>query len=212
MPDAPSTFRLILWPSVFTLALSLTRLVAERQGWSTTVSGGAGAPLGITWGLFVFGAWFGGRLSRANAGPRVARPWLWALLALLAAGGTAAYGFRPLVGGDQSDATFALVRQAVLATVVVTTLGALAMFRVWPRLAWTMFVYGLIARATVVAITWFAKSAGWNTHYTKFGPTGIERGMGETMLSAAVAQFGFWVPLTILGGTLAGGLLARRRA
>ena len=46
----------------------------------------------------------------------------------------------------------------------------------------------------------------------KFGPMGIEReGMGETLFSAAIAQIGFWVPFTIVGGVLAGCLAIGRR-
>ena len=37
------------------------------------------------------------------------------------------------------------------------------------------------ARIGVVAQAWFAKTNGWNTHYTKFGPAGIERPMDDTM-------------------------------
>ena len=55
-------------------------------------------------------------------------------------------------------------------------------------------------------LTWLAKHEGWDTHYTKFGPAGIERDLPGTLVSASIAQFGFWIPLTILGGTLAGTL------
>lgn len=211
MTNALSTFRLLLWPSLLTLAISIARLTSEVQGWLTTASGGRGLPLGITWCVFVFGAWFGRRTSVAGAAPRVAKPWSWALLALLATAGTVAYGFRPLVGADRSEATFALVRQAVLAAVLVAVVGGLTMFVVWPRLAGAMLLYGLGARGTVLAITWLSKHQGWDTHYTKFGPPGIEREtMAETMLSAGLAQIGFWVPFTVIGGVLAGSLVAKR--
>jgi hypothetical protein len=211
MSQGPSTFRLLRWPSLLTLAISIARLVSEVNGWLTNASGGRLLPLGITWCIFVFGGWFGWRLARAGSLPRVARPWAWALVALLAAIGTAMVGFQPLVEADRSDATFALLRQAVLNTVIVTLAGALVMFYVWPRLAWALLLYGLGARATVLAFTWLAKHQGWDTHYTKFGPAGIERdSMAETMLSASIAQGGFWVPFTIIGGVLVGTLLARR--
>lgn len=211
MSQGPSTLRLLLWPSLITLAISIARLVSEVNGWLTNVSGGRLLPLGITWCVFVFGGWMGWRLARAGAGPRCRRPWLWALLALLAAVGTVMWGFRPLLEADRSDATFALLREAVIRGVVVALVAGAAMFAVWPRLAWTLLLYGLGARGTVLAFTWLAKHQGWDTHYTKFGPPGIEReSMAETMTSAAIAQLGFWVPFTILGGVLAGSLLARR--
>jgi len=211
MTNTPSTFRLLLWPSLLTLAISIARVTSEVQGWLTTASGGRGLPLGITWCIFVFGGWFGWRLARAGSVPRVAKPWLWALLALLAAAGTVMYGFYPLRAADRSEATFVLLRQAVLTAAVATSFGGLAMFVVWPRLAWTLLLYGLGARGTVLAITWLAKHQGWDTHYTKFGPMGIEReSMGDTMFGAAVAQLGCWVPFTVIGGTLLGSLCARR--
>lgn len=211
MSKDPSTLRLLLWPSLVTLAISGARLAGEASGWLTTASGGRLLPLGITWCIFVFGGWFGWRLARAGSLPRVAWPWAWALVALLAAVGTAMWGFRPLLAADRSDATFALVRQAVWHAAIVTGAGALLMFHVWPRLAGTLLLYGLGARATVLAFTWLAKHQGWDTHYTKFGPPGIERdGMADTMLGAALAQCGFWVPFTVVGGMLAGALCARR--
>ena len=73
MPTSASTFRLLLWPSLLTLALSLARVTAEVKGWLPPTSGGALHPLGITWCVFVFGAWFGWRLLRAGSQPRVRR-------------------------------------------------------------------------------------------------------------------------------------------
>src|SRR5678810_625763 len=96
MADSASTFRLILWPSLITLAISVARTVAEVQGWLTNVSGGRLVPLGITWCIFVFGAWFGRSLSRAGSPPRVSSAWLWALLALAGGIGAAMWGFRTM--------------------------------------------------------------------------------------------------------------------
>jgi hypothetical protein len=203
-----STARLILWPSVLTLLISVARLVAEQQGHVTTASGGRGLLLGITWCIFVFGAWLGWRLARSGQRPRVARPWLWALLALLAVAGTIVWQFRPFLAAERTEAVYQHLRNAVLVIVAVTAVAAAAMFAVWPRLAWTMLLYALPTRATVVALTWLAKQQGWDTHYTKFGPSGFEREMGDTMLSASVAQFGGWVPFTVVGGVFAGSVLA----
>jgi hypothetical protein len=42
---------------------------------------------------------------------------------------------------------------------------------------------------------------------------GLEReGMGETLFGAGLAQIGFWVPFTIVGGVLAGCIATRNRA
>jgi hypothetical protein len=212
MTAAPSTLGLLLWPSVLTLALSVARLVGQVQGWLPPTSGGAMHPLGIVWCVFVFGAWFGWRLSRAHLGPRVRRPWAWALAALLALAGTVMWQFRPFLGAGTDDATFQQLRVAVMVIVGVALAAGALMFVVWPRLAWLMLLYGLGARGTVVVLTILAKQQGWNTHYTKFGPSGIERDMADTIVSASFAQLGGWVPFTIVGGVLAGGIvLATRR-
>jgi hypothetical protein len=203
-------FRLWLWPSLFTLALSLVRLTSEVQGWVTTASGGRGLPLGISWCMFVFGGWWGFCLSRAGAMPRVRRAWAWALVALLAIAGTVAALVPKLLGAPHSEETFALLRTTVMTIAAVTTVAAIVMFVVWPRLAFLLLLYAVPARATVVAITWLAKDRGWDTHYTKFGPMGMERDAEQTLLSAAIAQGGLWVPLTIVGGVLAGSLFVRR--
>lgn len=211
MTAASPTLRLLLWPSLLTLVLSVARLVGEVQGWLPPTSGGALHPLGIVWCVFVFGAWFGWRLLRAGLGPRVRRPWAWALVALLAFAGTVMWRFRPFLGAGTDDATFQQLRTAVLVIVSVVLAAGALMFVVWPRLAWLMLLYGLLARGTVVALTILAKQRGWNTHYTKFGPSGIERDMGDTIVSASVAQFGGWVPFTIVGGVLAGSVVAAAR-
>jgi hypothetical protein len=142
--------------------------------------------------------------------PRVRRAWLWALVAGLAIVATMAWRMQSLLHAERSEETFALLRTCVLTISVVAIAGACAMFFVWPRLAGTLLLYGLIARATVVAITWFVKVQDWHLHYVKFGPPGIEReSVQETVVSASLAQFGMWVPFTIVLGTLVGTLFAR---
>lgn len=206
------TLRLILGPALITAAMSVARLAGEVSGLITTRSGGAMTPLGITWFVFVFGAWFGYRLARAGSGPRVRYAPLWSALAVAALVAGVAWRFGPLVGEPPSLALFAELRVSVFVLVGLASVFAVASFVLWPALAWTLLLYALPARAVVVLITWIAKLQEWDTHYTKFGPPGIELdGVGETVLSASLAQFGFWVPFTVVGGTLAGSLFGRIR-
>lgn len=212
MPPARPFARPLLLAFLLTLAISLLRLWGEVAGWATNASGGRFLPLGITWLVFVCGAWFGRRLADDGHPPRTRRAWLWSLLALLTMLGVAIRGFAPLAKAEPNDATFALLRAAVLRAISVAGIAGAAMFAVWPALARQLLVYGLLARGTVLAMTWLGKHMGWNTHYTKFGPMGIEReGIGETLFSAGIAQIGFWVPFTIVGGVLAGSLAVGRR-
>ena len=206
----PSTLRTILWPSLITLAMTITRLVGELQGWITNESGGAGHLLGISWLIFVFGAWFGFRLSRNGSSPRLKPAAIWALVPALAIVGTFAYRMN---GVDLKDTSTA-AQEGIMTTLQIASMvaggGALLALVIWTRLAFTLFAYGLFARAGVMVVTWLAKDQGWNTHYTKIGPTGIEKEMAETLALTSFAQFCLWVPFTVVFGTLMGCLFAAR--
>lgn len=207
----PSILRLILWPTIATLLVNVARLVVEVQGAGTTASGGAGHWLGIVWLVFVFGGWFGWHLRRAGSAPTLRPAWIWALVALLAIAGTAVWQFSQIDRTDSSAEAMPPLRSAVLTIVAVAIPMALLQFAVWRRLALALLVYGCLARATVVGLTWLAKSNGWDTHYQKFGPGGIQVDMAATMVSATIAQLGFWVSFTIVGGVLAGAIVGGRR-
>jgi len=206
-----STLRLILWPTIVTALVSTARLIAEVNGWVPPQSGGALHPLGISWLAMVFGAWFGLQLRREGSTPRIWPAWPWALIAFAAIVAAVGWQFRPFFDADQSDETFQRLRIAVLTLTGIASTLMVGMFVLWPRLAWTMLCYALPARALVVAFTWFAKQMDWSTHYTRFGPTGIERDMPTTMLSAAIAQGGFWVPFTVVAGCLLGTIFGSKR-
>lgn len=205
MAAAPtSTFRLVLWPSIVTLLISIARLVGEREGWMPTASGGSFAWLGISWFGFAMGVWFGWRLRRGGDGPRIGKAWAWSLLTLLVFVGTAAWQLADISRTDSSAAALVPLRAAVLAIVAVAVPLALLQFVIWPRLAWTLLAYAIPARITVFFIAWYAKSQEWDSHYTKFGPAGILRDLPGTLESAAISQLGFWVPLTMVIGTVLG--------
>ncbi|MGE0144142.1 MAG: hypothetical protein AB7I19_10615, partial [Planctomycetota bacterium] len=205
------TLRCVAIPVLVTAAITLLRLFGEVDGWIDPRSGGGGFWLGITWLVFLFGAWFGLWLHREGSQPKRRPVWLFALPAMLVIIAAVAWRFGPLLEADRSDATFQRLRESVLMLAVIATSLMALMFFVWPRLALTLLVYGFASRAVVLAVTWYAKDQEWNTHYTKFGPPGLEFDMATTMQSAALAQLGFWVPFTVIAGTLAGGVFARRR-
>ena len=183
---------------------------SELQGWVTNESGGGGALLGITWCIFVFGGWFGWRLSRAGSAPTIKPAWLWTLLPVLAVVGTFFWRMRGVDMTDKSEAAQAALQETLQLAAMVAGGGLLLGFAVWTKLAWTLFAYGLFARAGVMAITWLAKDRGWNTHYTKLGPAGLEKDMAETLAMTSFAQFCFWVPVTVVFGMFVGSLFAGR--
>lgn len=206
-----STLRLILWPFLITALVSLARLVAEVQGWVSPQSGGALNPLGISWLAFVFGGYFAFRLARAGSKPRKRPAWPWCIAAILAIMASVAWQFGPLLDADQSDETFQRVRSAVLVLATIAITLAVIVTVVWPRLALTMLCYAIPTRALVIGITWLAKHNDWTTHYTKFGPPGIELDMANTLLSATIAQVGFWIPWTMIAGSALGSFFGRSR-
>lgn len=210
MSNRPTTLRLLSWPLLLTLLLSIGRLVGEVQGSLGAASGGAGSPFGITWLLFVFGGWFGFRLRAQGSRPMMQPAWLWwgLLLALLV--GAFVWFTRGVDLMGKDAATEAAVKDLVTTMAIVAVPTAGLCFAIWPRLAWTLLCYGLGARAMVLGITGLAKHMGWDTHYTKFGPAGFEYDMATTMTNAAVAQLGIWVPITMLAGGFVGSWFGRR--
>lgn len=205
------TLRLILWPTLITALVSAARLVAEVQGWISPRSGGALNPLGISWLAFVFGGYFALRISRLGSRPRRYPAWPWCVGAFLLIVVSIGWQFGPLLEADQSDETFQRVRGAVLILAVIATTMTIVDFTIWPRLAVTLLCYAVPTRAIVVGITYLAKRNEWHTHYTKFGPPGIELDMSNTMLSATIAQGTFWIPWTIVAGFVAGSFFGKRR-
>lgn len=211
MSQEPTTLRLVLGPLLLTTVVSVTRLVGEVQGWISPRSGGALHPLGISWLAFVFGAWFAIRLRCFGSAPRFAWSRTVATLTLLGLAAAVAWQFGPFAGQPADDATFGRLRSAVLILVGLASAAATLAFVVWPRLAWTMLCYALPARLVVFLITWFAKVQGYDTHYVKFGPPGIERDLPDTLLATALAQGGFWVPFTVVCGVAVGVWCASSR-
>lgn len=209
----PSTSHLILVPSILTLAVTALRLYLQLEGQISSRSGGSFSFLGITWLGLLVAVWFGARLGQAGARPRTRAHALVVLLLLAAVMASVALQFAGIDRADQSDAAYRDLRGVVLRCVLVGVLCGGVCIWMWPRLGLSLLAYALLARLGVLAVTWWAKTSGWDTHYTKFGPAGIERDLGETMFAASVAQLGFWVPFTVVSGSVAAwvGVLAVRR-
>ncbi len=211
---SPSLLSLVLWPAVITTLVSVARVWAEVSGRLDAASGGGGAWLGITWLIFVFGAWFGWRLARGGDAPRLRPAALWYVAGLAAVIGTFAFLAKDADLNDTSEAGQQALRSIAQTIAVVALAAAAASLLIWTRLGLALFVYGLCARLVVLGITWLAKVRGWDTHYTKLGPAGFETDLARTLEATSVAQLGFWVPFTVLAGGLCGSLaslLARRK-
>ncbi|MCC6671384.1 MAG: hypothetical protein IT458_10005 [Planctomycetes bacterium] len=206
-------FRLVLVPALLTLAVTILRLLAEVNGWFPALlgekgsqAGGGAAILGISWLIPVFGVYFGARLARQGyfpkpAGPAVLRHVLGlgiaiGIMSLLLWRG------REVLGVDPSGIAM-LIYGVWIVCAILASSG-------WGRLAGLTFLYALLARLPVVAITYVAVLENWGTHYEKLPPSMSADLPALTRAHyLAASQLGLWVPFTVLAGGLFGTLFGR---
>jgi len=199
-------------PSVITLAVTLLRLVGELQRWPSVLfgrqGGGGGSIIGITWLVFVFGAYFALKLSAAGKAPQSpGRAIGYSLVGLvLAMGG--AFLAAPVEVNHLSFPGKELVGIALIVA------GTILPFRSWPDLAQVLVAYGYSVRIPVLIIMYFSIKGNWDTHYS-LGPPGVEfpSFWSKFIQIAVIPQMIFWIAFTIVAGSLAGGItaLATRR-
>jgi hypothetical protein len=207
--------RLILVPAVITLAVTLLRLVGELQNWSPALfskaPGGGGSPVGISWLVLVFGAWFGWKLGKAGQGPGALGRALG--LAFLAFAIVPAVGFATNALGmsQQSMSTFAVY-------VVGSIVGLVVGLRAWPVLGRTLLAYAFAARVPVVLVMLAAILGNWGTHYDV--PPSPEfpamSPLAKWFAIGVLPQMSVWIWFTVAVGSLvgivAGAIASRGRA
>jgi hypothetical protein len=188
-----------------TLAITVLRVVGEVNQWAPLLfarnAGGGGGLVGIGWLIPIVGFWFGRVLAVNGHGvPDRGR----------------ALG-RCGLGVLGVAIVFALGRLVLPVTVgtFVFVIGALpvcavAAFAAWPALARVLFAYALLARLPTVAVTIVAVANDWGTHYERLAPGSPPMGDGARTLVLCAAQFGIWIPLTLLIGGFVGALAGRR--
>jgi hypothetical protein len=208
--EAQTTKSLVLVPAVITLAVTLLRLVGERQGWAplffSRAPGGAGAIVGIVWLVPVFGVYFARKLAAGEGAPSAGRVIGHALLAIafLAVCGFIAAGVLKL----PPNALFGVLLFAAVIAAVIT-------YRAWPVLGRKLLAYGLAARLPVVIVMLVAILGDWGTHYD-LPPPGfpVMAPIAKWFLIGLLPQMLLWVPFTIFVGALFGGfaLIGRRRS
>jgi len=207
---APPLLRLVLWPALLTLAVTLLRLVGELRGWSPSVfsrlPGGGLSPLGIAWLAPVFGFYFGWRLERAG----VRMPGPARALGLPAAAFVAGFLLASLLERllkPSWTANFAL-----WAAVAVGV--AAAAFAAWPALGRFLLAYAAAARVPVAAVMAVAVWRHWGTHYD-LPPPGFPPmlPLRRWLWTGLLPQATLWVAWTMATGALLGALgsLAARR-
>ena len=214
--DAASIRRMIFWPAVVTLAITLLRLAGELMNWSpglfNRAAGGGGALVGISWLPPLFGALFAVQLVRAGHGPRsggraVAR----ALLGVVATAAIIGTGFALKILGDgQFGLGGLLYFTGALAA------GAAVAWSGWPDLGRTLLVYAFAARIPVAIVMLLAMAGNWGTHYDAVPPGLREMGVFQKwLLLGLLPQMTTWIAITVLLGAVFGsiaGWVASRRA
>ena len=212
MSHSPSVRQLVLVPAVITLGVTLLRLVGELQDWSPALfskaPGGGGSPVGISWLVLVFGAWFGWKLGKAGQGlGAIGRALGLAILAfaIVPALGLAA---NALGMSQQSMSTFAVY-------VVGSIVGLVVGLRAWPALGRTLLAYAFAARVPVVLVMLAAILGNWGTHYD-VPPSPEFPAMGPLAKWLAIGvlpQMTIWIWFTVAVGSLVGivaGTIASR--
>lgn len=194
--------RPLLLAALITLGVTAVRVVGELRGWGALwfggSSAGAGAVVGIVWLVPLFGFWFGRRLQQTGRGPTSMRR---ATVAPLV-------GVLGAIGVTAASLTFLQLEKTTIFEVItiawpVAGLGALYG---WPRLFGTNLAYGVLARAPIVALTYYAIAEGWDTHHTALAegaPTVDDAGRARILV---VAQACLWLPFTALVGGVFGAL------
>lgn len=196
--------RLILIPSLITLAVTIVRLVGELLSLNKTLfnpeAGGGGSPIGITWLAPIFGIYFAFQLSRAGAGPASA----WRVI------GRAIVGVFLLLGGALIGFSNLVNFPGQLAVgLLLMATAAVVQLEVWPVFFKTMLAYGFAARIPVLILMFFAIRGNWGTHYDVAPPGFPEMGFWmKFMLIAFWPQMVFWVAFTVVIGMLFGGIVA----
>lgn len=213
--EAISTRKLVFWPAVVTLAVTLLRLTGELLHWSPSLfnsaAGGGGALVGISWLPPVFGILFAIQLVRAGRGPGSGgRAIGMAVLGVVAAaaviaGGSALGAIRP--GG------FSLLALAVLTSAIA--FGAVIAWWGWPALGHTLLAYAFAARVPVAIVMLVAMLGNWGTHYD-VAPPGLPQMavVSKWLIIGALPQLTTWIAITVLLGALFGsiaGAVASRR-
>ena len=203
--------RLILIPSLITLAVTILRVVGELEHWPEGFFGRAGgggtAIVGIVWLVPIFGIYFALKLTAANGAPRsFARAFMFVIPAavLMQSRPFLAQHFLPH-GISLKGWLMFLWSLAVLA--------ALLALPAWPRLWKILLAYGFAARVPVAVVILFALRGNWGTHYDSVAQSFQAMGLFQKWLWLGIsAQVFYWVAFTLVAGMLFGtiaGAIAR---
>lgn len=201
-----STWRLILYPALITLAITILRLAGELLHGSKSLfnpePGGPWSIIGIVWLAPVFGVYFAVKLARAGVGP--ASPWK--------AIGVALAGSAMILAsnawGGRIVASYGY-KAVLLFFWTAWALAGLLQFIGWPRFFKILLSYSFAARIPVALIMFFAFWGHWGTHYDAL-PPGWKTGgyLSDYIWMGFFPQLTLWVGYTLVAGALFGSITA----
>ena len=155
--DSAGVFRMILFPSLITLAVTVLRLIGELKHWPRTLfnpePGGGGAIFGISWLAFVFAVYFAARVHKSQQPLEKAGKAIGITLLSLA---FCIAGVFLMFRAIQSASLIAW------APSMAVVCGGLYLMRfAWPSYWAVMMAYALAARIPVIAVMYFAIKGNW---------------------------------------------------
>jgi hypothetical protein len=200
----PSIVRLILIPSIITLAVTLVRLMGELKEWSTTffnpAPGGGMAIVGIVWLVPIFGIFFAWKLAGAGRRPKPSGRAI----------GIAVLGFILLAAGFVLF-NFILGRRLRFLFLMwgLAAVAAGLQYVGWPALFKVLLAYGYAARIPVAIIMYLAAQNVWESHYSPLIVPVFEMSSSRQYLLFGLApQLIWWVSFTVVVGSLFGSITA----
>jgi len=203
--------RLIMYPALITLAVTLLRLVGELLHWSgvlfSRAEGGGAAIIGISWLPIIFGPYFAIKLFDRDLRPAsLTKTILFALAGFVVL----------LCGGVVAFAPVVHFSGRILVGLLLMVGAAALQYLPWRELAQTLISYAYLARIPVVIVMFFAMRGHWGTHYDAVPPPFDQLPFGTKFLYMAMApQLVMWIVYTMTLGALCGGIyvaIARRQS
>lgn len=201
-----SITKLILVPSIITLAITALRLIGELQNWNSTLfnpaAGGGGSPLGISWLPPILGIYFAYKLVHNSEAPETSggRVILFAVL------GFVLFVLAILAFGQ--DVANTPMWRRILGVLLIIAAGAVQ-FVPWRKFSKTMFAYALAARIPVAILMFFAIRGNWGTHYDVAPPDFPQMDwFTKYLLIGLLPQLILWVSFTMVTGALTAGITA----
>ena len=203
-------WRLIIVPSVISLAITILRLTGELQSWSPKwfssetggiVPSGVSWVFGITWLAAVFGAYFALRLARIGRKPQS----LGKAVAFSAIGILILLVFRPIVEFLCMALSISFPQDLIFIWFFLVLAGTLQYFA-WPELFKILLIYAYAARIPVAIVMFFAMLGNWGTHYDYVGMQIPLKGLARYLWLAFFPQLVGWIGFTITLGSVCGVL------